>query len=179
MNRMKKKPSPDGFWLAYALCWLLLFALLLCCGCSRKGYVPIETVRADSVGATRADTVWRERVVVVRDSAARRDSVYIKERVREVVDTAGRVLRTDRELEQATVRETERYASLLSDYRELEREYEQLNRAYLERREVAVPVARPPTLRERLPAAFGFVGVVAVGAVICWLRCRRLRRQIG
>lgn len=175
MNRMKKKPSPDGFWLAYALCWLLLFALLLCCGCSRKGYVPIETVRADSVAATRTDTVWRERVVVVRDSAARRDSIYIKERVREVVDTAGRVLRTDREREQATVRETERYASLLSDYRELEREYEQLNRAYLERREVAVPVARPPTLRERLPAAFGGA---AVGAVIGGLVCWRLRRLI-
>lgn len=176
---MKRRTSPDGFWLVYSA-WLLLILLYFLCSCSRTSYVPIEASRTDSTVYVHSDTVWRERIVTVRDSSVRTDSVLIKEYIREVVDSSGRIFRTDREREQTTVRETERYASLLSEYQQLEREYESLNRAYLEKQEVPVPVERKLTGWEQLKLNIGGKAIVVIVIVIfiavAWL-AKKLKKK--
>ena len=53
-----------------AVFFLVLWALMWLSGCSRAQYVPVETVRTDSVYLTK----------IQRDSVTRYDSIYIKER---------------------------------------------------------------------------------------------------
>lgn len=169
-------PRPEALLIDLLLVALLLLSLT---ACRAARHVPLETTVRDSVVRVVHDTV-REAVKETRnDSVRRRDSIYIKEYVREVVDSAGRVVRTDRERETATFRETERYASLLADYERLEREYEALNVAYLAKQSVPLPAARAPTLRERLKQAVGWCGMALMVLMACaalWLLRRHLRR---
>ena len=79
---------------ALVLAVLLAAYLLLFCGCSRTVYMPVETVRTDSVRVTlvrrdsvrvtdsvyiaqRADTVFREHWNTVYREVSRGDTVYI------------------------------------------------------------------------------------------------------
>lgn len=53
-----------------AVFFLVLWALMWLAGCSRTQYVPVETVRRDSIYLTQ----------IQRDSIYKYDSIYIKER---------------------------------------------------------------------------------------------------
>jgi len=134
-----RKPNAGPLIVALILVLLLLAALS---SCRSTRYVPVETVRTDSIVRVVRDTVRIESRDDRQDSIIRRDSVIIYEYVREVVDSAGRVVRTDRERNTATVRDTEKYTTLETEYNKLEREYEMLNRAYLEKKAEPYPVER-------------------------------------
>ena len=83
---------------------VLLLAMLLCCGCSRKVYIPVETVRvsADSVATASRESVTsasrdyffvRDSVVIDRAADTVRLEVY-RWRERTVTDTVA-VIRAD------------------------------------------------------------------------------------
>lgn len=154
---------------------LLPPALLLAASCSPLRHVPAEHVRTDSVTVVRRDTVLLEAQSERADSLVRRDSVFVKEFVRQVVDSAGRVLRTDRELEKTATRTTERHASLLADYRELEREYEALLLSAADRAAEPMPVEveRDLSRWQRLKLDLGGWAMLALlAAAALWLRRR-------
>jgi len=172
-NSSNPDPRPETLLIDLLLVALLLLSLTVC---RAARTVPLETTVRDSTVRVVHDTVREAAKEDRADSTVIHDSIYIKEYVREVVDSAGRVVRTDRERETATFRETERYASLRADYERLEREYEALNVAYLAKQSVALPTARAPTLRERLKQAVGWCGMAFMACVALWLLCRYLRR---
>lgn len=107
------------------ICFAVVMVLLLE-SCGSVKYVPVESVRTDSIVLTKVDTVFKERSVEVHDSVLRVDSFYVKEFIREVVDTSGNVVRTDREVEKTSTRDTQKYNSLSDKYNELMRSYQQL-----------------------------------------------------
>lgn len=61
--------EPDGwaFWF-----WLFLFVMWGLLSCSRTQYIPVESVRIDSISIK--DTVFQERLVPYRDSVAVADT---------------------------------------------------------------------------------------------------------
>ncbi|MBQ8277318.1 MAG: hypothetical protein IJY00_02580 [Bacteroidaceae bacterium] len=152
---------------------LLLAALMLCASCRQAQPLPAVVQHTDSIRAMTADTVWRERVVWRTDSAARRDSVFVRETVRIVTDTAGRTVRTDSVAERYELHEDRRYAALQEQYRELEREYRALMQAYIDKRAEPYPVYRELTRWERAKMtvggwAVGLLVLLAVAAVV-WM----------
>lgn len=152
---------------------LLLAALMLCCACRQAQPLTAVVQHTDSIRAMTADTVWRERVVWRTDSASRRDSVFVRETLRIVTDTAGRTVRTDSVAERYELHEDRRYAALQEQYRELEREYRALMQAYIDKRAEPYPVERELTRWERVKMAaggwaVGLLALLAVGAVV-WM----------
>lgn len=149
----------------------LCLPLLLTVACRSARYVPVETVtvRTDTVETVRTDTLWREAQAGRRDSLVLRDSILIKEYVRETVDTAGRVVRTDRELEKTVVRQQESYTALLLAYRELEKAAEQLRTAahWEQQQTTAAPQARSPSMPWKLLAILSAL-CAALGGYAGW-----------
>lgn len=155
---------------------LLLAALMFCASCRQVQPLTAVVQHTDSIRAMTADTVWRERVVWRTDSAARRDSVFVRETVRIVTDTAGRTVRTDSVAERYELHEDRRYAALQEQYRELEREYRALMQAYIDKRAEPYPVERELTRWERVKMtaggwAVGLLALLAAGAVV-WIICK-------
>jgi len=90
---------------------VLVAVTLLSASCRSQKVVPVRTVKTDSVVRVVRDTFRVECVKTLRDTLVLRDSIYIMEYVREVVDTAGRVVRTDRERSDRAVRDVLRARS--------------------------------------------------------------------
>lgn len=164
---------PGRFIVAFFLTLLLLSALFSCRG---TRYVPVETVRKDSVARVIIDTV-REVVRDARsDSVIYRDSIVIKEYVREVVDSSGRVIRTDREKEKSTVRDTERHTELTARYEKLESEYETLYRAFLDKKAEPYPVERELSQWEKFKIGVGGWATALLSILLIFLLFRVIRR---
>lgn len=172
-NSPIRKPDKGKIIVALLLTLLLLAALS---SCRSTHYVPVENVSVDSVVRVIIDTVRVDSRETRNDSAIRRDSIIIKEYVREVMDSAGRVVRTDRERETATVRETERYTLLKTEYNKLEHEYEMLNRAYLEKKAEPYPVERELSRWEKFKMEVGGWASVLLSILLLFLLYRAIRR---
>lgn len=117
-----------------------LILMMMAASCRSTRYVPVETVRTDSFVSVIRDTVFGKYEQVKTDSTLRRDSVRIKEYIRQQVDTAGNIIRTDREFTTYEYHGTEQYNALYSDYLKLEREFILLSKAYAEKKSEPYPV---------------------------------------
>ncbi len=133
----------------------IMAAVLLLGACRQAQRLTVGAQRTDSVVSIVCDTVWRERVELRADSASSRDSVYVRQFVRQVVDSTGRVVRTDSVAERYELREQQRYTILQEQYRELEREYRALMQAYIDKRAEPYPVERELTRWERAKMTAG------------------------
>lgn len=165
------------FWALVGMTLMVLLALFT--SCSKKVYVPLETVRTDTLYVAKRDSVHivdslvTHHVVSVRDSVAVHDSTVV------IMDEHGNVK------ERLVVRYRDRWhtsADNLSLQREISRykaENDSLRASKSQREEVPVPVERKLTAWERIKVRAGGWAMslcIVLSAVIAWMVKRR-RRQ--
>lgn len=153
MERMK------GLFLGLALC--VLASLLT--GCKTVRYVPVETVRTDSVYATDSSVV--NTIIHYKDSLRIKDSIVI------VVDTAGNVLSKEKYHDEKHTKDTERS----NDETIMKTKEAKLTDSV----QVPVPVEKPLGWwqQTRLKLFWPLVAAVVVLAVAVWWMIRRARRK--
>lgn len=146
--------------------FLLLLCLVLLSACRPVRYVPVVMATADTTAAMRRDTVCIERTHYLADSTAHRDSVYVLRSELQVVDTAGRILRTDRTTERYELHADRRYTALRDSYARLEQEYAALVHAWHEKKAEPYPVERELTASERLRMKAGSLALPLMAATV-------------
>ena len=165
---MKRSSYKDSMRVASAAFWavVLLLFLVALASCTHKVYVPLETVRTDTVYRVRhdstgtRDSIHVQRVVNVRDSVTIRDSVVITR------DEQGNVK------ERLVIRYRDRWrmsADNVTMMREIAR-YRASNdslRAFIrDMQQVPVPVERKPTVLQKFEDLKHFATGIIIGAII-------------
>ena len=143
--------------------FLGLLACIMLAGCKTVRYVPVETVRTDSVYVTDSSVV--NTIVRYKDSLRVKDSIVI------VVDTAGNVLSKEKYHDEKHTKNTERSND--------ETTIKEKDARSADSVEVPVPVEKPLGWWEqaRLKLFLPLVAVVVVLAVAVWWMIRRARRK--
>lgn len=173
---MEENSYKDSMRAATAAFWAIVLLLLLVAlaSCTHRVYVPLETVRTDTVYRTRhdstgtRDSIRVQRVVNVRDSVTIRDSVVITR------DEQGNVK------ERLVIRYRDRWrmsADNVTMMREIAR-YRASNdslRAFIRyMQQVPVPVVQEPTPRQKMKTmAKAFAAGFAACAVLTLLYKKR------
>ena len=165
---MKKNSYKDSIGTAAVVFWAIVLLLLLVAlaSCTHRVYVPLETVRTDTVYRTRhdstgtRDSIHVQRVVNVRDSVTIRDSVVITR------DEQGNVK------ERLVIRYRDRWrmsADNVTMMREIAR-YRASNdslRAFIrDMQQVPVPVERKTTVLQKFEDLKHFATGIIIGAII-------------
>lgn len=165
---MKRSSYKDSMRAVATAFWaiMLLFLLMALASCTHRVYVPLETVRTDTVYRARhdstgtRDSIHVQRVVNVRDSVTIRDSVVITR------DEQGNVK------ERLVIRYRDRWrmsADHVTMMREIAR-YRASNdslRAFIrDMQQVPVPVERKPTVLQKFEDLKHFATGIIIGAII-------------
>lgn len=171
-----------AFFSALLILCLLVLAVLLS-GCGAVKYVPVETVRIDSITHTRIDTVR----IVEKSMAETRNNVKdsIRESIKEqtviTVNLQGDTLRTDRTTEIVKDRflkeENERLLALVDSLREVSLSVEKdVEIVYQDR---PYPVEKSLSRWQRIKMDFGGLAMggtaVAIAFIIVWV-IKRFRK---
>lgn len=147
------------------LFWGLLACLLitLLCGCKTVRYVPVETVRTDSVYLMDSSVV--NTIIHYKDSLRIKDSIVI------VVDTAGNVLSKEKYHDERHTKDTERSNN------ETKAKVKEAKSA--DSVQIPLPVEKPLGWwqQARLKLFWPLVAVVVVLAAAVWLLFARVRRK--
>lgn len=145
---------------------LCVFALSLQSCSSPRQVVPLLQTSSVSQDSIVVDTIWRDRYVehVIRDVqhvvSAVSDSTSI------IIDSAGRVLRTDHWRTTSTANSSSKESLLRDSLRDLRLQYKTLLSMKADSMEVPVPVERKATLLEHLQVILGKAIVVAAYVVL-------------
>lgn len=145
---------------------LCVFALSLQSCSSPRQVVPLQQTSSVSQDSIVVDTIWRDRYVehVIRDVqhvvSAVSDSTSI------IIDSAGRVLRTDHWRTTSTANSSSKESLLRDSLRDLRLQYKTLLSMKADSMEVPVPVERKATLLEHLQVILGKAIVVAAYVVL-------------
>lgn len=145
---------------------LCIFALSLQSCSSPRQVVPLLQSNNSSRDSIVVDTIWRDRYVehVIRDVqhvvSAVSDSTSV------IVDSAGRVLRTDHWRTTSTASSSSKESLLRDSLRDLRLQYKTLLSMKADSMEVPVPVERKATLLEHLQIILGKAIVVAAYVVL-------------
>ena len=165
---MEENSYKDSMRAATAAFWaiVLLLFLVALASCTHRVYVPLETVRTDTVYRARhdstaaKDSIHVQRVVNVRDSVTIRDSVVITR------DEQGNVK------ERLVIRYRDRWrmsADNVTMMREIAR-YRASNdslRAFIrDMQQVPVPVERKPTVLQKFENLKHLATGIIIGAII-------------
>lgn len=165
---MEENSYKDSIGTAAVVFWaiVLLLFLVALASCTHKVYVPLETVRTDTVYRARhdstetRDSIHVQRVVNVRDSVTIRDSVVITR------DEQGNVK------ERLVIRYRDRWrmsADNVTMMREIAR-YRASNdslRAFIrDMQQVPVPLERKPTVLRKFEDLKHFATGIIIGAII-------------
>lgn len=123
---------------------LAIIIAFLVCGCRTTRYVPVETIVRDTITLAHWDSIVNERVKLVKDSlmsfrweqreTSAKDSLYIKDNVRERVDQNGNVIGKDSTHIEYRYIENKMNTSLRDSVNHLAR-YVNLSRIYKEQRD--------------------------------------------
>ena len=145
----------------WGLAVLIIISLL--CGCKTVRYVPVETVRTDSVYLMDSSVV--NTIIHYKDSLRIKDSIVI------VVDTAGNVLSKEKYHDERHTKDTERNNN--------ETNVKEKDARSADSVRVPVPVERELGWwqQARLKLFWPLVAVVAVLAATVWLLFARVRRK--
>ena len=137
------------------VCWLIT----LLAGCKTVRYVPVETVRTDSVHLMDSSVV--NTIIHYKDSLRIKDSIVI------VVDTAGNVLSKEKYHDERHTKDTERSNN--------ETNVKEKDARSADSVQIPVPVERKLGWwqQARLKMFWPLVAVVAVLAVAVWWMARR------
>lgn len=144
----------------------LFLGLLVClalAGCKTVKYVPVETVRTDSVYATDSSVV--NTIIHYKDSLRIKDSIVI------VVDTAGNVLSKEKYHDEKYAKDTEQSNN--------ETTIKEKDARSADSVEVPVPVEKPLTWWQkfRLDAFWWLLGLLGAVGVLGLLLIRELRKR--
>lgn len=142
--------------------WFVLTVALLT-GCKSTKYVPVETVRADSVFVSDSS--------VVKTITHYKDSLRIKDSIVIVVDTAGNVLLKEKYHDERHTKDTERSNN--------ETKTKAKEAKLAESVQTPAPVERPLTWwqQTRLKLFWPLAGsVVVLSFIVVWL-VRRLKKK--
>lgn len=159
------------------LLFVAIFFAVLCVSCSHRTYVPLQSVRTDTVYMARKDSVHIKDSLVVRQVINIRDSVAIHDSVVIVKDEQGNVK------ERLIVRYRDRWHATqdnLTLQRQLDRykaSNDSLRATRRERIEVPVPVEKKLSRWEKLKMDVGgwAIGAMStfilasVGYILVWL----------
>lgn len=154
-----------------------IFFAILCISCSHRTYVPLQSVRTDTVYMARKDSVHIKDSLIVRQVINIRDSIAIHDSVVIVKDEQGNVK------ERLIVRYRDRWHATqdnLTLQRQLDRykaSNDSLRATRKERIEVPVPVEKKLSRWEKLKMDVGgwAIGAMstfilaAVGYIVVWL----------
>ena len=147
------------------LFWGLLICILisLLSGCKSVQYVPVETVRTDSVYLMDSSVV--NTIIHYKDSLRIKDSIVI------VVDTAGNVLSKEKYHDERHTKDTERSNN--------ETNVKEKDARSADSVQIPVPVERELGWwqQARLKLFWPLVAVVVVLAAVVWLLFARVRRK--
>lgn len=151
----KLKDCLRGALWGLLVCWLIT----LLAGCKTVRYVPVETVRTDSVHLMDSSVV--NTIIHYKDSLRIKDSIVI------VVDTAGNVLSKEKYHDERHTKDTERSNN--------ETNVKEKDARSADSVQIPVPVERKLGWwqQARLKLFWPLVAVVAVLAVAVWWMARR------
>lgn len=165
---MNKDNYKDSMRAATAAFWAIVLLLLLVAlaSCTHRVYVPLETVRTDTVYRTRhdstgtRDSIRVQRVVNVRDSVTIRDSVVITRDEQGNVKERLVIRYRDRwrmsEDNVTMMREIARYRASNDSLRAFIRDMQQ----------VPVPLERKPAVLQKFEDLKHFATGIIIGAII-------------
>ena len=141
------------------VCWLIT----LLAGCKTVRYVPVETVRTDSVHLMDSSVV--NTIIHYKDSLRIKDSIVI------VVDTAGNVLSKEKYHDERHTKDTERSNN--------ETNVKEKDARSADSVQIPVPVEKPLGWwqQARLKLFWPLVAVVVVLAVAVWWMVRMARKK--
>ena len=141
----------------------VLIVITLLCGCKTVRYVPVETVRTDSVYLMDSSVV--NTIIHYKDSLRIKDSIVI------VVDTAGNVLSKEKYHDERRTKDTGRS---INETKAKEKEAKSAD-------SVQIPVSVEKPLdwwqQTRLKLFWPLVAVVVVLAVAVWWMVRMARKK--
>ena len=158
MDEKMKDELTGALW---GLAVLIVISLL--CGCRTVRYVPVESVRTDSVYVMDSSVV--NTITHYKDSLRIKDSIVI------VVDTAGNVLSKEKYHDERHTKDTERSNN--------ETNVKEKDARSADSVQIPVPVERELGWwqQARLKLFWPLVAVVAVLAVAVWWMVRRARKK--
>ena len=141
----------------------VLIVISLLCGCKSVKYVPVETVRTDSVHVRDSSAV--NTIIHYKDSLRIKDSIVI------VVDTAGNVLSKEKYHDEKHTKDTERSNN--------ETNVKEKDARSAGSVEVPVPVEKPLGWwqQTRLKLFWPLVAVAVVLTVAVWWMVRMARKK--
>ena len=141
----------------------VLIVISLLCGCKTVRYVPVETVRTDSVHLMDSSVV--NTIIHYKDSLRIKDSIVI------VVDTAGNVLSKEKYHDERHTKDTERSNN--------ETNVKEKDARSADSVQIPVPVEKPLGWwqQARLKMFWPLVAVVVVLAVAVWWMVRMARKK--